>query len=172
MDKPPCTLDASAVRPAEFSLVYRPLCGPGLGFSPFAKASKILRVVSGVRSSYKRQAHQHSHSTGSRGKSGLRKTNVEVIVHREHRCVAARPEALHFNQCELGVLGRRADVDVPEVLLTGLEDLVASHEHARGGRADLDEVGADRFPRRRHRAGISILHTISARFVADLLNIV
>lgn len=46
------TLDASAVNPAEFSLVWRPLCGPGSGFCPFENASSIFFVVSAVRSSY------------------------------------------------------------------------------------------------------------------------
>ena len=46
------TFDARAVRPAAFSLVCRPLCGPCLGFSPLAKASRIFLVVSGVKSSY------------------------------------------------------------------------------------------------------------------------
>ena len=45
------TLDVRDVSPAEFSLVCRPLCGPGLGFSFFLKASRSRRVVSGVRSS-------------------------------------------------------------------------------------------------------------------------
>ena len=46
------TLDVSAVNPAEFSLVWRPLCGPGFGFCPFKNASNIFFVVSAVRSSY------------------------------------------------------------------------------------------------------------------------
>lgn len=48
------TFDVKAVSPAEFSLVCRPLCGPGLGFSPLTNASRILLVVSGVKSSYKK----------------------------------------------------------------------------------------------------------------------
>ena len=47
------TLLVNDVSPAEFSLVCRPLCGPGFGFSPLAKASRIFRVVSGVRSSFR-----------------------------------------------------------------------------------------------------------------------
>lgn len=45
------TFDVSEVSPAEFSLVFRPLCGPGFGFWPFANASRIFFVVAGVRSS-------------------------------------------------------------------------------------------------------------------------
>jgi hypothetical protein len=46
------TLEVSAVMPAEFSLVRRPLWGPGFGFSPRAKALMIFLVVAGVKSSY------------------------------------------------------------------------------------------------------------------------
>jgi hypothetical protein len=47
------TFVVKVVRPAEFSLVCRPLWGPGLGFSPLAKASRIVLVDSGVKSSYR-----------------------------------------------------------------------------------------------------------------------
>ncbi len=43
--------DASAVNPAEFSEVCRPDWGPGFGFLPFEKASKMVFVVVAVRSS-------------------------------------------------------------------------------------------------------------------------
>jgi hypothetical protein len=46
------TFVVNEVSPAEFSLVRLPLCGPALGFWPFAKADRIFLVVSGVRSSY------------------------------------------------------------------------------------------------------------------------
>lgn len=45
------TFDVSEVSPAEFSLVFRPDCGPGFGFWPFANASKTFLVVAGVKSS-------------------------------------------------------------------------------------------------------------------------
>lgn len=44
--------DVSAVRAAEFSLVWRPLWGPGLGFCPFPNAFKTFFVVSTVKSSW------------------------------------------------------------------------------------------------------------------------
>jgi hypothetical protein len=50
-DQDGLTFVLRAVRPAAFSLVCLPLCGPGFGISPFAKASNILVVVSAVKSS-------------------------------------------------------------------------------------------------------------------------
>ena len=50
-EQPKRTLDVSAVNPAEFSLVWRSLCGPGFGFCPFENAFNIFFVVSAVRSS-------------------------------------------------------------------------------------------------------------------------
>jgi hypothetical protein len=47
------TCDVRAVIPVEFSLVCRPLCGPGLGFSPFENASNNFFVDAGVKSSYR-----------------------------------------------------------------------------------------------------------------------
>lgn len=49
--EPGLTLSLHVVKPAAFSLCSLPLCGPALGDSPFASASRILTVVSGVRSS-------------------------------------------------------------------------------------------------------------------------
>lgn len=130
------TLLVSAVRPAEFSLVCRPLCGPGLGFSPLAKASRIALVVSGVRSSC---AFIRAVNTLNSA------TCIEIVVDGHHRCIAACALTFHFNNGELPVFGCLAGFQSAEVGTGSIQNLGGAPQHTRRRCADLHKIGTYRF---------------------------
>lgn len=132
------TFEVSAVSPAEFSLVCRPLWGPGLGFFPDLKAFKTALVVSGVRSSccrVKRVVRV----------TGMTTTHIEVIINHHHGCIAASSLAFHLNNSEFSVLCRFSSLDSAEVVADGLQDISRAAKHARRSCANLDKVFTNRF---------------------------
>ena len=137
------TFSVSAVRPAEFSDVCRPLCGPGLGFSPFLNAASTLRVVSEVRSSCVPVQSCQGPSTSTKTDRG---THIEVVANNHHWRITARALTLDLDDSELAVLGRLARLDTAELGTDGVENVVRAAEHAGRGCAYLDEVLTDRFP--------------------------
>lgn len=132
------TLDVSDVKPAEFSEVWRPLCGPGFGFVPFAKAFRICLVLSGVRSSYR-----GGQKAGTTRKS---LTHVEIIANNDHGSVTASTLAFDLNHGELSVLGGFAGMYSAQVTTDRIQDFRGPSQHARRSGADLYKVFADGFP--------------------------
>jgi len=131
------TLNVSAVNPAEFSLVRRPLCGPGFGFCPFANASNIFFVVSAVRSS----------CGGGRSETNKDSTmvtaHIEVIADDQHWSITTRPLAFDFNNSELPVPGCLTRLDSTQSITNGVQDLCRTAQHARRCGADLNEMFSD-----------------------------
>ena len=137
------TFSVSAVRPAEFSDVCRPLCGPGLGFSPFLNAASTLRVVSEVRSSYIPVRSCQGPSTSTKTDRG---TYIEVVANNHHWRITARALTLDLDDSELAILGGLSRLNAAQLRTDGVEDLVCAVERARSCGANLDEMFADGFP--------------------------
>lgn len=131
------TFEASAVKPAAFSLVWRPLCGPGFGFWPLAKASRIFLVVSEVRSSYISELADNS-------SEGIIGTNIEIITHNQHRRIAACALTLNLYDGELAIFGCLSGVDTTEMFTHSVQDLRRAPEHAWGCRTYLNKMLANR----------------------------
>ena len=75
-------------------------------------------------------------------------TYVEVIIDRQHRCVATGTQTFDFHHGKFPILGHVSNMQSTKVLLYSLENLISAANHARCRRANLDKVLPDRFPRR------------------------
>jgi hypothetical protein len=131
------TFDVSEVSPAEFSLVFRPLCGPGFGFCPFAKASRTFFVVAGVRSSCTQFSPRHARSRKT--------TNIKIVVHNHHRCITASTLALNFNDGEFTVTCRGSWCYSTQLTANRAQNLRGTPQHAWCGGTNLHEVLPDWF---------------------------
>ena len=73
-------------------------------------------------------------------------THVEIVSDHEHRRITTCSLAFDLNNGELAVFRRLPRLDPTEVFAYSVENFSRPAKHARGRRADLHKVLADRFP--------------------------